>query len=84
MICETKIILIAMDTMENSIHVPLDLPHTRRLKVSNRANEDWLIEVESTLNHTYGDQCGQDIPNFHGPDKPIHLRHLPLFSDEGC
>lgn len=66
-------------TMENSIRIPLNLPHTRVLKVSHQENGDWLIEVESTLNSTQCGQCGRDITKFHGLDKPIQLRHLPLF-----
>ncbi len=65
--------------MENSIRIPLNLPYTKIVKVSNQKNGDWLIEVESTLTHTHCHKCGRKISKFHGLDKPIRLRHLPLF-----
>ncbi len=38
-----------------------------------------LIEVESTLRTTRCHRCGREIDRFHGFDRPIRLRHLPVF-----
>lgn len=62
-----------------SLTVPLDLPDVRVL--ANRMLEDGtvLIEVESTLQSTPCHHCGRIIDRFHGFDRPIRLRHLPVF-----
>ena len=65
--------------MDNSIHIPLDLPEVRVLGVSKTEQDHWLIRVESTLKDTTCHRCGQQITHFHGFDQPIRLRHLPLF-----
>ena len=66
-------------TMPITLAVPLDLPDVRVL--SNRMLEEGtvLIEVESTLRTTQCHRCGRDIDRFHGFDRPIRLRHLPVF-----
>ena len=66
-------------TMPITLAVPLDLPDVRVL--SNRMLEEGtvLIEVESTLRTTQCHRCGRDINRFHGFDRPIRLRHLPVF-----
>ncbi len=65
--------------MPISLTVPLDLPDVRVL--ANRMLEDGtvLIEVESTLQSTPCHHCGRIIDRFHGFDRPIRLRHLPVF-----
>ena len=65
--------------MDNSIQIPLDLPDIRVLEVSKTEEGSWLIRVESTLNSTSGRKCGRKLTNFHGWDKAIRLRHLPIF-----
>ena len=65
--------------MDNSIHIPLDLPDVRVLEVSKTDQGHWLIRIESTLDSTTCHRCGQQITHFHGFDQPIQLRHLPLF-----
>jgi transposase len=65
--------------MDNSIHIPLDLPEVRVLEVSKTEPGYWLIRIESNLNGTRCHRCGQEITHFHGFDDPIRLRHLPLF-----
>ena len=59
--------------------VPLDLPDVRVL--ANRMLEDGavLIEVESTLQTAQCHRCGREIDRFHGFDRPLRLRHLPVF-----
>ena len=51
--------------MDNSIHIPLDLPDVRVLEVSKTEQEHWLICLESTLNGTTCHRCGQQITHFH-------------------
>ena len=65
--------------MPITLAVPLDLPDVRVL--ANRMLEDGtvLIEVESTLQTAQCHRCGRPIDRFHGFDRPIRLRHLPVF-----
>ena len=65
--------------MDTSIRIPLNLPNTRVAKISNMENGDWLIEVESTLSTTACRTCSRELKEEHGRDRPIRLRHLPLF-----
>ena len=65
--------------MNEQLQVPLDLPDVRILGVSRTPNSEWLIRVESTVKGTTCRQCGQAIEQFYGLDKPLRLRHLPLF-----
>jgi len=64
--------------MDNQLQIPLDLPDVRIIEVIKLENE-WLIRVESTLNGTTCRKCGRAIGEFHGHDKAVRLRHLPLF-----
>lgn len=65
--------------MPITLTVPLDLPDVRVL--ANRMLEDGpvLIEVESTLQTAQCHRCGREIDRFHGFDRPLRLRHLPVF-----
>ncbi len=65
--------------MPITLAVPLDLPDVRVL--ADRMLEDGtvLIEVESTVQTAQCHRCGRTIDRFHGFDRPIRLRHLPVF-----
>jgi transposase len=65
--------------MPITLAVLLDLPDVRVL--AHRMLEDGtvLIEVESTVRTTQCRCCGREIDRFHGFDRPIRLRHLPVF-----
>lgn len=65
--------------MDNSIHIPLDLPNVRVLETCKTGTGAWLIKVESTLNGTKCRQCGRHISHFHGFNEVLRLRHLPVF-----
>ena len=65
--------------MDNLIQIPLNLPDVRVLEVKKIEEEDWLIRIESTLKTTSCRKCGREINRFHGFDKAIRLRHLPIF-----
>lgn len=67
--------------MDKSIQVPLGLPDVRVLETTKTAEGDWLIRIESTKRGTRCHQCGGQISEFHGLDRVIRLRHLPLFED---
>ena len=62
-----------------TITLPLDLPDVRVL--ASRLLEDGtlLMEVESTLPTARCYRCGRELDRFHGYDRPIRLRHLPVF-----
>src|SRR5512143_1673983 len=65
--------------MPLTIALPLDLPDVRGL--ASRLLEDGtlLIEVESTFPTAPGYRCGRERDRFHGYDRPIRLRQLPVF-----
>ena len=65
--------------MPMTLTVPLDLPDVRVLASRMLEKHTVLIEVESTLQTTRCHRCGRDIDRFHGLDRPIRLRHLPVF-----
>ena len=66
-------------TMAITLAVLLDLPDVRVL--ANRMLEDGavLIEGESTLQTAQCHRCGRELDRFHGFDRPIRLRPLPVF-----
>lgn len=65
--------------MPITIALPLDLPEVRVLASRLLADDTLLIEVESTLPTARCYCCGREIDRFHGYDRPIRLRHLPVF-----
>ena len=61
------------------VSIPLDIPEIRVLKSEmNRAGE-MIITVESTKTTTVCRRCGRVIEKFHGYDKWVKLRYLPVF-----
>ncbi|HYQ92161.1 MAG TPA: ISL3 family transposase [Candidatus Competibacteraceae bacterium] len=65
--------------MPITLTVPLDLPDVRVLATRMLEDSTVLIEAESTLQTTQSHRCGRMIDRFHGFDRPIRLRHLPVF-----
>ena len=65
--------------MPITLTVPLDLPDVRVLSHRMLEGGTVLIEVESTLQTARCHRCGREIDRFHGFDRPIRLRHLPVF-----
>lgn len=55
------------------------MPDVRVLEVSKTKEGNWLIRVESTLKVTKCRKCDRELRQFHGFDKAIRLRHLPVF-----
>ena len=60
------------------IQLPLDLPDVEVLSTEFRPDGALLIKVESTRQGACCSRCGREIHHFHGYDRPIQLRHLPL------
>ena len=60
------------------IQLPLDLPEVEVLSTEFRPDGALLIRVESTRQSAYCSRCGRESHQFHGYDRPIQLRHLPL------
>jgi transposase len=64
--------------MSSKLSILLDLPNVRVLNIKTNKKGDYIILVESTLNHTHCRQCGRKIDTCIGQDRPITLRHLPI------
>src|SRR5919199_1232666 len=65
-------------TGRSTICIPLDIPDVRVLRTQVLSPQLVLIEVESTRTSTTCRRCGRTISDFHGYDRPIQLRHLPI------
>ena len=65
--------------MNATLQIPLDIPNIRLLSSRNGERGELILEVESHLNTTKCSHCGKAIIEFHGYDRPIQLRHLPIF-----
>ena len=62
----------------NLVTVPLDIPNITVLSVNRNEQRDMVITVESTQVGTLCQHCGQALTQFHGYDRWIELRHLPI------
>src|SRR5512143_1987207 len=60
------------------IQLPLDIPEVEVLSTAFLPDGALLIQVKSTRQGTHCGRCGREIHHFHGYDRPIQLRHLPL------
>jgi transposase len=60
------------------IQIPLDLPNVR-VESYEQTDKGLVITVVSTSDTAVCRQCGRTIDKFHGYDKTITLRHLPIF-----
>ena len=60
------------------IQRPLDIPDVEVLATEFRPEGALLITVESTRQGACCSRCGRETHHFHGYDRPIQLRHLPL------
>src|SRR5512143_2582508 len=60
------------------IQLPLDMPEVEVLSTEFRPEGALLIQVESTRQGACCSRCGREIHHFHGYDRPILLRHLPM------
>ena len=60
------------------IQLPLDIPEVEVLSTEFRSDGARLIKVESTRQGACCSRCGRATHHFHGYDRPVQLRHLPL------
>ena len=60
------------------IQLPLDIPEVEVLATEFQPDGALLIKVESTRQGARCGRCGREIQQFHGYDRPIQLRHLPM------
>ena len=60
------------------VKIPLDIKNVETLQVEKSESGAYLITVESTQESTNCRKCGKELYHFHGYDKPITLRHLPI------
>ena len=64
------------------ISVFLDIPDIEVIGVERTKNGDYYISVQSTQKGTTCRKCGKFIEKFHGYDKEIVLRHLPILDNK--
>jgi len=60
------------------IQLPLDIPDVAVLSTEFRPDGVLLIKVESTRQGACCSRCGRETHHFHGYDRPLQLRHLPI------
>ena len=68
--------------MTAQITIPLGLPDVRVLAVEVNRQGDYIITVESTLEQARCRKCGRTITKFHGHDRWLTLRHLPVLGHQ--
>ncbi len=61
-----------------TITIPLELPDVTILSVEYPDVDTILITVASTIHGTKCRKCGRWITHYHGTDRAIDLRHLPI------
>jgi transposase len=64
--------------MSPKLSIPLDLPDVQVVEVKRNTQGDYIITIESTLDHAHCHQCGRKIKKCIGHDRAITLRHLPI------
>ena len=68
--------------MTTSFSIQLDLPHVEIDSVQIDQDGNYIIRVHSTLIGCQCHKCGQHITQFHGYDREIQIKHLPIFGRE--
>lgn len=61
------------------VTIPLDIPEVRVLKSEMNKAGELIITVESTKETAICHRCGRVTRKFHGYDKWVELRYLPVF-----
>ncbi len=65
-------------TKQPFISIPLDIADVRVVQTDLTKAGEFILTVESTIEHTTCHRCGRTIAEPHGSDKPRLLRHLPI------
>ena len=68
--------------MNDLLQIPLGLADVRVLETRQARSGEWVITLESTLDHAVCRCCGREIHDAYGYDRPIRLRHLPILDQE--
>lgn len=68
--------------MSSQVTLPLDIPDVDVVKTEFTSAGDYIIVVTSTVNGTTCRKCGRQIEKFHGHDRWIELRHLPILGHQ--
>jgi transposase len=61
-----------------TIEIPFDLPDVKIVAIDSSAADTIRLTVASTIVGTKCRRCGRWITQYHGTDRPIVLRHLPI------
>lgn len=64
--------------MRSQITLPLDIPDVEVLKTEITAKGEYNIVVKSKVKGAKCHRCGRPIDKFHGYDRWIRIRHLPI------
>lgn len=64
--------------MAATFQIPLDIPDVEIVSTEVNPRGDLILKIQSTLKTTRCRRCGEEISRFHGHDKAIRLRHLPI------
>lgn len=62
------------------IEIPLDIKGVRVIEAEINEKGEVVIKVENIEEGTKCRKCRREIKNFHGYDREIRLRHLPVFN----
>jgi transposase len=68
--------------MSSQITLPLEIPDVEVAKTECTPGGDYIIVVTSTVKGTTCRKCGRQIEKFHGHDRWIKLRHLPILGHQ--
>lgn len=68
--------------MTASIQIDLGLPGIEVIQVKNDVDGNYHITIGSTLDAGKCHVCGEKISKFHGFDREICIRHLPILGKE--
>lgn len=62
----------------NVIELELEIPDVEVLGTERGQKGEYIIRVKSTIEGTKCHKCGRKITNYHGKDRVVRVRHLPL------
>ena len=68
--------------MLGKVSMDLDIPNVKVVKTKVNKKGDYIITVESEIEHTNCHRCGREIRKFHSHDRAITLRHLPILGHQ--
>lgn len=75
-VCDTA--FVKGEPPMTTLNIPLDLPNVTILSVDYPDDATIVITVASTILGTKCRKCRRWLTHYHGTDRPIELRHLPI------